>query len=72
MKLEGEIDPIKYGAMWQKVQNMEKTMNKMETQMEELLELANKSKGGFWTGMAIASALSGIVSFIGAFFAFRN
>jgi len=30
-----------------------------------LLELANKSKGGFWTGMMIASAIGGLITFIG-------
>jgi hypothetical protein len=32
--------------------------------MEELLELANKSKGGFWMGMAIASIVGGVITFI--------
>jgi hypothetical protein len=28
------------------------------------LAMANKSKGGFWVGMAIASAISGICAFV--------
>jgi hypothetical protein len=32
--------------------------------MEELLELANKSKGGFWMGMTIASIVGGAITFI--------
>jgi hypothetical protein len=35
----------------------------MERQIEELLELANKGRGGFWAGMMIVSAISGIVGF---------
>jgi hypothetical protein len=56
----GEIDPVKYGVLWERVQNMDKKIDRMETQIEQLLELANKSKGGFWMGMTIASALGGM------------
>lgn len=59
-----EIDPVKYGVLWERVQNMDKKIDKMETQIEQLLELANKSKGGFWMGMAIASAAGGAVTWI--------
>jgi hypothetical protein len=71
MKIEGEIDPVKYGVMWQKVQSMEKTINKMECQMEELLELANKSKGGMFAGMAIVSFIGGIAGFIAHWFTMK-
>ena len=60
----GEIDPVKYGVLWQKVQDMDKKVDKMERQLEELLELANKSKGGFWMGMTIASGVGGIIGWI--------
>jgi hypothetical protein len=30
-----------------------------------LLELANKSKGGFWMGMTIASMMGGFITFVG-------
>lgn len=59
-----EIDPVKYGVLWQKVQDMDKKVDKMERQLEELLELANKSKGGFWMGMTIASAVGSVVGWI--------
>jgi len=36
----------------------------METDIKSLLELANKSRGGFWAGMCIASAIGGIITFI--------
>lgn len=64
MEVSGEIDPIKYGVLWQKVQDMDKKVDKMERQLEELLELANKSKGGFWMGMTIASGVGSIVGWI--------
>jgi hypothetical protein len=56
----GEIDPVRYGVLWERVQNMDKKIDRMENQIEQLLELANKSKGGFWMGMTIASALGGM------------
>ena len=59
-----EIDPIKYGVLWQKVQEMDKKVDKMERQLEQLLELANKSKGGLWFGMTIVSAISGVIGFL--------
>lgn len=59
-----EIDLVKYGVLWERVQNMDKKMDKMESQISELLELANKSKGGFWMGMTIASFAGAAVSWV--------
>ena len=59
----GEIDPVKYGVLWERVQQMDKKIDKMESQIAELLELANKGKGGLWFGMMMASAVSGVVGF---------
>ena len=60
----GEIDMVKYGVLWERVQQMDKKVDKMETQLEQLLELANKSKGGFWMGMTSASGVGGLVSWV--------
>lgn len=59
-----EIDPVKYGVLWERVQNMDKKIDKMESQIAELLELANKSKGGFWMGMTIASMVGGFITWV--------
>jgi hypothetical protein len=61
---DGEIDLVKYGVLWQKVQDMDKKVDKMERNVEELLALANRSKGGLWIGMSIASAFSAFVGFV--------
>lgn len=58
-----EIDPVKYGVLWQKVQDMDKKIDKMEAQLDELVGLANQSKGGFWMGMTIASAIGGAIGY---------
>jgi hypothetical protein len=65
------IDPVKYGAMWQKVQDYErrfevidKKLDKMEQQLEDLIAMANKGKGGFWVGMTIASMVGAAISWV--------
>lgn len=68
MEVSGEIDPIKYGVLWQKVQDMDKKIDKMETQLEQLVALANRGRGGFWMGMAIMSSITGLIGFAAAWF----
>ncbi len=60
----GEIDPVRYGVLWERVQAMDRKVDKMERQIEQLLELANKSKGGFWMGMTIASMIGGLITWV--------
>ena len=59
-----EIDPVKYGVLWERVTQMDKKIDKMEGQIAELLELANKGKGGFWMGMTIASSVGAVVAWV--------
>lgn len=47
---------------------MEKKIDKLEAGMEELLALANKSRGGLFTGMMIVSAISAIIGYITSHF----
>ena len=62
-----EIDPVKYGVLWQKVQDyerrfdaMEAKMDKLETSMDSLIAMANQGRGGFWLGMTVVSIISTI------------
>jgi len=65
MAVEGnEIDLVKYGVLWQKVQDMDKKMDKVERQLEELVALANKGRGGLWFGMTVVSGVSAIVGYL--------
>jgi len=59
-----DIDLVKYGQLWQKVEDLTQKVDKLEDGMEQLLELANKSKGGFWVGMSIVSAISSVVGYL--------
>lgn len=59
-----EIDLVKYGVLWQKVQDMDKKVDKMERNVEELLALANKGRGGFWFGMSVISGGSAVIGYL--------
>lgn len=67
----GGVDLYKYGKLVATVESLEKKVDKLEAGMEELLELANKSRGGFFTGMAIVSGISSIVGFVVSYFTSR-
>lgn len=58
-----EIDLVKYGVMWAKVEAMESEVQELRKDVKTLLELANQSKGGFWMGMVIVSSISSLVGF---------
>jgi len=53
------IDPIQYGRLIAQVENLTTKVESMDTDIKELLALANKGRGGFWMGMTIASMLGG-------------
>jgi len=70
------VDPLRFGMIYQKVNDMEKKIDKLEGQlgilegqMDELLGLANRSKGALWLGMAI---ISGVSIIIGHFLTWRS
>ena len=66
--MSAEIDPVKYGVLWQKVQDLDKKVDKLEAGMDELLALANKGRGGFWAGMALVSAFSSFIGYASHWF----
>jgi hypothetical protein len=59
-----EIDPIKFGLLIGQVRTLEDQVTALQSDVKELLALANKSKGGFWMGMTIASIFGGVVSWL--------
>lgn len=70
-----DIDLVKYGVLWQKVEDyerrfddMDKKMTKMETQLEHIVALANQGRGGFWAGMALVSAISSTIGYVSHLF----
>jgi len=59
-----EVDARDFGKLEAQVEALQKEVHSLSTDVKALLELANKSKGGFWIGMSIASFGGGIVTFI--------
>lgn len=59
-----EVDARDFGKLEAQVESLQKEVHALSTDVKQLLELANKSKGGFWMGMTIASAVGGFITFI--------
>jgi hypothetical protein len=62
-----DFDPIKYGVLWQKVEgyedkfnDMAKKMDKMEANIEKLLDNQSQQKGAGWLAIGMLSVLSTI------------
>jgi hypothetical protein len=72
---DGKIDLVRYGVLWQKVENyeqkfdaMEKKMDCMESDLKKLVLMAERSKGSLWALMGVASVVGGALTFITDFF----
>jgi hypothetical protein len=59
-----EIDPREFGKLETQVDLLQLEVQELRSDVKKLLELANKSKGGFWVGMMVASAVGGFITFI--------
>ena len=59
-----DMDPREFGKLEAQVEALQSEVHAMRSDIRQLLEMANKSKGGFWVGMSIASALGGVVTFV--------
>ena len=60
-----DIDARDFGKLEAQVASLQTEVHQLANDVKELLELANKSKGGFWMGMTIASMAGGFITFIG-------
>ena len=59
-----EIDPREFGKLEAQVEALQIEVHGLRQDIKLLLEMANKSKGGFFVGMAIASFVGGLITFI--------
>ena len=59
-----EIDPREFGKLEAQVEALQNEVHALRQDIKALLEMANKSKGGMFVGMAIASLVGGVISFI--------
>jgi hypothetical protein len=60
-----DIDARDFGRIEAQVEALQVEVHQLVNDVKSLLELANKSKGGFWMGMTIASMAGGFITFIG-------
>ena len=58
------INPVSYGKLIGKVDSLENKVASLEKDIKELLELANKGRGGRWAGMMLVSAMGGFIGYI--------
>jgi hypothetical protein len=73
-----DIDLVKYGALWQRVEeyekkfdSMERKIDKLEESIDKLVSMADKSRGGFWVGMMVVSGLSSLIGFMSHYFTLK-
>ena len=59
-----EIDARDFGKLEAQVEALQTEVHSLAQDVKALLELANKSKGGFWMGMTIASMAGGVITFV--------
>lgn len=58
------IDPREFGRLEAEVKALQGEVSAMRADIRELLELANKGRGGFWGGMAVASSAGAVAAWV--------
>ena len=58
-----EVSAREFGKLEAQVESLQREVSDLGKDVKCLLELANKSKGGFWMGMVIASGVGAVVTF---------
>jgi hypothetical protein len=58
-----EVSAREFGRLEAQVEALQCEVHNLSKDVKSLLELANKSKGGFWMGMTIASLVGGGITF---------
>ena len=71
MEDKGPIDLVRYGVLWNKIENyehkfssMEKKIDDMESDLKKLVLMAERSKGSLWALMGVASVFGGAISIL--------
>ena len=58
-----DVSAREFGRLEAQVEALQNEVHTLSKDVKSLLELANKSKGGFWMGMTIASFVGGAITF---------
>ena len=71
MEDKGPVDLVRYGVLWNKIENyenkfasMEKKIDDMESDLKKLVLMAERSKGSLWALMGVASVVGGAISLL--------
>jgi hypothetical protein len=72
---KGPIDLVRYGILWNKIENyedkfdaMERKIDNMDADLKKLVLMAERSKGSLWALMGVASVVGGAISILTDFF----
>ena len=65
------FDMFKFGGLVKQVETLQSKVDSMDKDIKQLLAMANQSKGGLWAGMAIASFVGGVVTYITSWFSHK-
>jgi uncharacterized protein with PhoU and TrkA domain len=75
MEDKGSVDLVRYGVLWNKVENyeakftsMEKKIDDMEADLKKLVLMAERSKGSLWALMGVASVVGGFITLLSDYF----
>lgn len=63
-----EIDPIEYGKLVNSVENLERKVDAMESDIKRLVAMAERSKGSLWALMGVASVAGGFMTWLAELF----
>lgn len=58
------IDPREFGRVEAEVRTLQAQVADLQSDVKQLLELANRSRGGFWVGMSIAGTMGGVITYV--------
>ncbi len=68
---DDNFDMFKFGGLVKQVETLQTQVNAMDKDIKQLLAMANQSKGGLWAGMAIASFMGGLVTYLTSWFSHK-
>jgi hypothetical protein len=63
-----DIDPIEYGKLVNSVENLERKVDAMDSDIKKLLAMAERSKGSLWAIMGACSVFGGFVAWLADLF----
>lgn len=65
------FDMFKFGGLVKQVETLQEKVDGMDKDIKTLLAMANQSKGGMFAGMAIASFIGGLVTYLTSWFSHK-